>query len=254
MVDHLKARMLNDPSKYFQEFRKYIHKDIQPTSQTCKTLERFFESLYAPADICEIFGISFRSLQRWQRNQDLYGNPLPPRLPLLGRRRILNADMTHDLYTLLEEAPEMYLDEIQDWLAVTHDVKLSKTALFENIRDAGITYKLLRKAAAERDDDARAEWMDDMNTHFVSQQLVFIDETSKDDRTVYRHYGRAPAGHRATIHANFVRGDRYSMVAALSLQGYEAVRIVSGSVDSHEFLDFIVEDLVCVAFVLAPSY
>ena len=85
--------------------------------------------------------------------------------------------------------------------------------------------------------------MDDMNTHFVSQQLVFMDETSKDDRTVYRHYGRAPAGHCATIHANFVRGDRYSMVAALSLQGYEAVRIVPGSVDGHEFLEFIVQGI-----------
>jgi transposase len=199
---------------------------------------------YVPADICEIFGISLRSLQRWKRNQHLYGTLLPPHLPVLGRPRILNTDMTHDLYTLMEEAPEMYLDEIQDWIAVTHDVKLSKTALFENIRDAGITYKLLRKAAAERDDDARAEWMDEMNTHFVSQQLVFVDETSKDDRTIYRHYGRAPAGRRATIHANFVRGDRYSMVAALSLDGYEAVRIVPGSVDSTKFLDFIVQDLV----------
>ena len=75
----------------------------------------------------------------------------------------------------------MYLDEIQDWLAIAHDVRLSKTALFENIHDAGVTYKLLRKAAAEQDEDARAEWMDDMNTHYTAQQLVFVDETSKDD-------------------------------------------------------------------------
>ncbi|KAI0274101.1 hypothetical protein BGY98DRAFT_893063, partial [Russula aff. rugulosa BPL654] len=59
----------------------------------------------------------------------------------------------------------------------------------------------------------------------------FVGETSKDDQTVYRHYGRLIAGNRATISANFVRGKRYSMVAALSLDGYEAVRVVSGSVD-----------------------
>jgi hypothetical protein len=86
--------------------------------------------------------------------------------------------------------------------------------------------------------------MDDMNTHFVSQQLVFVDKTSKDDCTVYCHYGRVSAGHRATIHTNFARGDRYSMVAALSLQGYEVVRIVPRSVDGHGFLEFIVQDLV----------
>ena len=138
----------------------------------------------------------------------------------------------------------MYLDEIQDWLAVAYEIKLSKTALFQNIRDAGLTYKLLCKAAAERDEEARAEWMDDMNAHFTARQLVFVDESSKDDHTIYRHYGQAPAGVRATIHANFIRGDRYSIVAGLSLDGYEAVRVVPGSLDGDEFIDFIVNDLV----------
>jgi hypothetical protein len=44
-----------------------------------------------------------------------------------------------------------------------------------------MTFKLLHKAAAEWDEDARAEWMDEMNTHHTAQQLVFVDETSKDD-------------------------------------------------------------------------
>lgn len=39
----------------------------------------------------------------------------------------------------------MYLDEIQDWIAVTQDMEISKSALHTLIRDAGITYKMLRK-------------------------------------------------------------------------------------------------------------
>jgi hypothetical protein len=66
--------------------------------------------------------------------------------------------MTHDLYTLLEEAPEMYLSEIQDWIALAHEVHISRAALHLNICDAGITFKLLRRAAAERDEDCRLEW------------------------------------------------------------------------------------------------
>ncbi|KAJ3915645.1 hypothetical protein F5877DRAFT_2646, partial [Lentinula edodes] len=58
-----------------------------------------------------------------------------------------------------------------------------------------------------------------------------VDKTSKDDRTIYRHYGRAPSGSRATIPAQFVRGDRYSIVAAMSINGYETCRVVPGSVD-----------------------
>ena len=205
---------------------------------------------YAPEDVCEMFDISERSLRRWQTNHRIHGTVRPPINPILGRPRILNHDMTHDLYTLIAEAPEMYLDEIQDWIAVAYEVGISKSTLFRNIRDAGVSYKLLRKAASERDEDARQEWKDDINMHFAASQMIFVDETSKDDRTIYRHYGRAISGRRATIRANFVRGDRYSMVAALSLDGYEAMRVVLGSVDSEEFLDFIIYDVVSSL----PSY
>ena len=142
----------------------------------------------------------------------------------------------------------MYLSEIQDWISLAYEVHISKASLHQNILDAGITFKLLCEAAAERDEDLRQEWKRDVNTHFIASQMVFVDETSKDDQTVYRHYGRLIAGNRATISANFVRGKRYSMVAALSLDGYEAVRVVSGSVDEEEFLDFIASDVVRCVF------
>jgi transposase len=205
---------------------------------------------YAPEDICELFDISSRSITRWKQNDRVYGSVVPPSNPMQCRPRILNGDMTHDLYTLLEEAPEMYLSEIQEWIALAFEVHISKTALHMNIRDAGLSFKVLRRAAAERDEDLRQEWRNEVNAHFMASQMVFVDETSKDDRTIYRHYGRSIVGHRATISANFVRGERYSMVAALSLDGYEAVRVVSGSVDGEEFLDFITNDLVHCLFYL----
>jgi transposase len=200
---------------------------------------------YAPEDISELFDISSRSITRWKQNNRLYGSVIPPPNPMQCRPRILNSDMTHDLYTLLEEAPEMYLSEIQEWIALAFEVHISRAALHLNIRDAGISFKLLRRAAAERDEDLRQEWKNEVNAHFMASQMVFVDETSKDDRTIYRHYGRSVVGRRATINANFVRGERYSMVAALSLDGYEAVRVVPGSVDGEEFLDFITNDVVC---------
>jgi transposase len=205
---------------------------------------------YAPEDICELFDISQRSITRWKQNDRIHGSIVPPPNPSQCRPRILNTDMTHDLYTLLQEAPEMYLSEIQDWVALAYETHISRTALHMNIRDAGISYKLLRRAAAERDEDLRQEWMEDVNAHFMASQMVFVDETSKDERTIYRHYGRSVSGSRATISANFVRGERYSMVAALSLDGYEAVRVVPGSVDGEEFLDYIVNDVVRCMFYL----
>jgi hypothetical protein len=61
--------------------------------------------------------------------------------------------MTHNLYTLQKKALKMYLSEIQDWIALLYQVYIFKTALHENICDAGISFKLLCKVVAKLDED-----------------------------------------------------------------------------------------------------
>ncbi|EGN93990.1 hypothetical protein SERLA73DRAFT_126384 [Serpula lacrymans var. lacrymans S7.3] len=147
------------------------------------------EHNYIPSDVCEIFNISERSLSCWEKNQAGFGSVSPPPNPLRGRPRILNSIVSHEIFDLVEKVPEMFLDEIQEWLLVAHNISISRTAL----------YKLLKKAAAERDEDLQEEWLQDVNTHFVASQFVMVDETRKDDRTIYRHYGCAPKGRRAVL-------------------------------------------------------
>jgi hypothetical protein len=45
-----------------------------------------------------------------------------------------------------------------------------------------------------------------MATNYVEKMLVFVDESSKDERTIYQHYGRAFQGQRADLPSRFVRG------------------------------------------------
>ncbi|KAH8106553.1 hypothetical protein DFH11DRAFT_1462219, partial [Phellopilus nigrolimitatus] len=153
-----------------------------------------YDNGYVPDDICEILDFSERSLHRWQHNLDTHGSVIPLINPSRGRPKLLRADMAHDIFTLLEESPELYLDEIQEWILLSHDVGISRSALDENLRDAGITHKLLRKAASERDEEAREAFSQYARDNWVAEQLVFVDETSKDERTIYRHYGRSVLG------------------------------------------------------------
>ena len=129
-------------------------------------------------------------------------------------------------------------------LTLVHDVAISKSSINQIIVDCGVSYKMLRRAAVECDDMARQVWMDEVRAHYVASQVVVLDETSKDERTVYRHYGGSPVRQQALISANFVRGDRYSMVAAMSIDGYIACHVVPGSVDGDEFFDFVVNEVV----------
>ncbi|KAJ6477123.1 hypothetical protein C8R47DRAFT_1187045 [Mycena vitilis] len=150
------------------------------------------EAGFITDDVVDLLGVSRASLYRWKANELNYDSVTPPHNPLQGRPRILNPDQTHDLLNLLAEAPEMYLDEITDWVAVTHDTGISCTAIHTLIHDSGLTYKVLRRAATERDDVARAEWKLLIQTAFVSSMIVTADESSKDERTIFRKRGRSP--------------------------------------------------------------
>ena len=151
---------------------------------------------------------------------------------------------TDQLVDMLLVTPELFLDEIHDWILISLDVGLSKPAIHAIIQDLGFSYKYLRRVAQERDNDLRAQWMEEVKERFIADQMVFVDESSKDDRTIFRHWGRAPQGERAVHEANFVRGERFSIVAALTLDGYIATSIIEGSLDSVTFIDFIVEKVV----------
>ncbi|KZS87566.1 hypothetical protein SISNIDRAFT_419396 [Sistotremastrum niveocremeum HHB9708] len=65
---------------------------------------------YTQAQVCEIQGVSLRSLQRWAENLERYGNVKPPYNPSQSRPSIMNADQVNALIDTLVESPAMYLD------------------------------------------------------------------------------------------------------------------------------------------------
>ena len=76
-------------------------------------------------------------------------------------------------------------------------------------------------------------------------QIVTVDETSKNELTWARRWGRAMSGERAELTGVFVRGDRYSIVAAITTDGYIAVDAIEGSYNTELFKNFSTEKVVC---------
>ena len=199
---------------------------------------------YISTNVAHLLGVGDRSIRRWRSLQRNCGTvtPLPSRLR--GRPLLLTSAARDDIFNLMEEAPDMYIDEILDWLAIAHGIGMSWTALDKHLRDANLTFKHLWKAAAERDEVARQEWRENVQANLLASMVVTVDESSKDNRTIFRSYGRAVSGQRTVLHALFARGQRWSIIAAMAVDGYVAHRIVPGLVDGDEFFEFIVEDVV----------
>jgi len=210
---------------------------------------------FSRSDVCQIFQVSPRSLYRWRTLFDELDSVTPPPSPLLGRPCIIGLAAMTAVRRLYEKHPYTYLDELQWFLAVHHDTVVSISSLQENLEKAGLTRKLLHKIAIERDEELRARFRADIwdlrNFSGTGMEFVTVDESSKDERTYARRYGRAPIGCTPDFSDVFVRGERYSLVAAMSIEGYLATRVKEGSFDMATFFGFIIDDLVCpsISFV-----
>jgi hypothetical protein len=59
--------------------------------------------------------------------------------------------------------------------------------------------------------------MYDILSTYSAEQMVIIDESSKDGRTLIRKYGRAASGDDPVLTVSLDRGTRYSILPALTL-------------------------------------
>jgi hypothetical protein len=158
---------------------------------------------------------------------------------------------------LYQDESDLYLDEVMTWLTFHHDIYISKSTLQRTLTEAGLTRKVLQKIASEWNEDLRQQFRDAIiDPDFFAgdgSEFVVLDETSKNERTWARTHGRSLSGKRAQLEDVFIRGDRFSLLAALTIEGYMAVRVVEGSFDAYEFWDFVQEEVVRVCTYLSVT-
>jgi hypothetical protein len=85
-------------------------------------------------------------------------------------------------------------------------------------------------------------------------QIVCLDETSKNELTWACRYGRAACGECAELTDVFIQGDRYSLLAALTINRYISMEVVPGFFDSISFYEFVQEKVVCFFWVQHGNY
>ncbi|KAJ7230650.1 hypothetical protein GGX14DRAFT_344704 [Mycena pura] len=160
------------------------------------------------ATVERLFQVSRRSLERWDQQVRERLTLARKKSYLIGRPQTIPPDLLEVLRQLLDESPSLFLDEIAEYFAVVHAESFPISTICDTIKDLGFERVVLRRIAAQRDDDLRSEWMHFVLSHFKAHQMVFTDESSKDGRTLARRY------------------------------------VVEGSVNGEEFFDFILHDLL----------
>ncbi|CAK5283695.1 unnamed protein product [Mycena citricolor] len=216
------------------------------TNQYRELALRFKELGWSTEDVASAMGVSRASIYRWEKTFESIGTATNPHACNGGRRSAINRNIMDVIHSLYKQSPDMYLEELQFYLAVKHDVAISISSLQSTLEKEGLTRKLLHKIARERDNERRCTWRECIHNNFDDQASYFVtvDETHKNEHTIQRRYGRSKLGTRATIEAPFVRGRRYSIVAALTTEGLMAVDAVEGSFDGDLFVQFIAQSVL----------
>ena len=137
---------------------------------------------------------------------------------------------------MVTSSPHLYLDEFQDWFEEVTGTSLGISTLWYYIQRMGFSHKKFSIRAYQRDEFARAEHIKFV-AQFNAKMFLFIDETSKDQRTPQRRHGYSPKGTRTpSMLGNFVRKHRISVMAGLDITGIVGSFIVEESFTSDLFL------------------
>jgi hypothetical protein len=148
---------------------------------------------------------------------------------------------------LLDRKHCTYVDEIQDQLRTERRISISIPTLWRTLRRLHYSNKRVSIRALERNDLLRSAYMNRIAGEVTNpNMLMFVDESARDKRTSGRRHGWSVVGKRCVQRRCFARGERFSILPILTLDGIVTYDIVPGSVTSTRFLQFLRELVVRV--------
>ena len=170
-----------------------------------------------------------------------------------GRPRILHHDDIDYLRRIIRHRPDWFLDELLDLLKNNRFISAHFTTIHRELEHAGVSTKKLKKIAFERNENLRADCMRHI-ARYSPEQLGFLDEVSKDERTIARSRGRSRKGTRAVKKGVFVCGQRFSAEGLLTIDGMISNTVVDGSMTHARFPHYLEFTVVFLPHLVASLH
>ena len=140
--------------------------------------------------------------------------------------------------SIIRHRPDWFLDELLDLLETNCFISAHYTTIHRELVRAGVSNKKLKKIALECNENLWADYMRRM-AHYSPEQLGFLDEVSKDERTSAGSRGQSRKGTRAVKKGVFICGQRFSAEGLLTIDGMISNTVVEGSMTRAWFLHYL---------------
>ncbi|KAF5356734.1 hypothetical protein D9757_005211 [Collybiopsis confluens] len=160
----------------------------------------------------------------------------------LGRPRLLTMEDKAYVLSILKDNPTLYLDEIQDMMWYNRSVDISISTLSRNLREMAMSHKKVSYQALQQSQLLRATWLA-AYADIPMDYMVWLDESGIERNGHQRTNGWGVLGSACTRRAIWLRGERFSVLPALTKDGIVALEIFKGTVNREMFVDFLKEHL-----------
>jgi transposase len=131
------------------------------------------------------------------------------------------------------------MDEMRDFLYDEYDVRITVSTVCRELERMRWSRKIASKRAKEQSEPLRQLYLVRMSQNYTADQIVALDESACNERTGDRKYGWAPVGQPVELSYSFRRSERWSLLPALTIDGYMSFRIFQGSITAKILEDFL---------------
>ena len=136
------------------------------------------------------------------------------------------------LLRVILSCPGIYLGEI---LFAKFGVSVDVTTICRTLKYMGCTRQVIQRISLQRSEEMRAKFMAEVSVYDPAM-LLWIDESSCDQRNCNRKRGYSVRGMTPVDHRLLVRGTRYSAIPIMSLEGIHDLYLAEGKVKLSKHL------------------
>ena len=178
--------------------------------------------------------------------------------PTGPRRRLgapaIDPNIDQKILDIFIEEPESTAMEAYNLLCEEHGLSSHYSTFCKAMHRLGFTHKMLRGYSQKRDAAAALAFKAQIVGQYSAEQLIFLDETSKDARALNRTLGWALRG-ITPIHSlgKVGRGSRRSALCTFDVKGFVDWYIIKGTFNRNRFLEAVKETVVCCLAAFAAS-
>jgi transposase len=147
------------------------------------------------------------------------------------------------ILNLILKKPGIYLKELQKELLLQLMIFVDIATICRFIHISGFTRQKLCLVALQRDTLLREKYTLDISV-YKPEMLIFLDETGADQRNAVRRFGYSLRGMPIQKESLFVRGERVSAIAFISISGVLDLLVRAGTTNGEIFLEFTKKHLL----------